>query len=62
MSEGTSYFELLDAARKERALLLLRDAELTLEQVAERVGYSELSNFTRAFKRWTGTTPKRFRS
>ncbi|MEY4511684.1 MAG: hypothetical protein RLZZ450_3806 [Pseudomonadota bacterium] len=62
MSEGTSYFELLDAARKERALLLLRDPALTLEQVAERVGYSELSNFTRAFKRWTGTTPKRFRS
>jgi AraC-like DNA-binding protein len=62
MSEGTSYFELLDTARKERALLLLRDADLTLEQVADRVGYSELSNFTRAFKRWTGTTPKRFRS
>lgn len=62
MSEGTSYFELLDAARKERALLLLRSPDLTLEQVAERVGYSELSNFTRAFRRWTGTTPKRFRS
>ncbi|MDB4974850.1 MAG: Transcriptional regulator, AraC family [Myxococcaceae bacterium] len=61
MVEGTSYVELLDAARKERALLLLRSPELTLEQVAEQVGYSELSNFTRAFRRWTGVTPRRFR-
>jgi len=62
MSEGTSYFELLDTARKERALSLVKSNDLTLEQVAERVGYSELSNFTRAFRRWTGTTPKRYRT
>lgn len=61
MNEGTSYVELLDAARKERAVALLRSSDLTLEQVAERVGYSELSNFTRAFRRWTGMTPRRFR-
>jgi AraC-like DNA-binding protein len=61
MVEGTSYVELLDAARKERALLLLRSPSLTLEQVAEQVGYSELSNFTRAFRRWTGVTPRKFR-
>jgi len=62
MTEGTSYVELLDTARKERALALLRSPELTLEQVAERVGYSELSNFTRAFRRWTGVTPRKYRT
>ena len=61
MAEGTSYAELLDAARKERALSLLRVKDLSFSQVAERVGYSELSNFTRAFRRWTGMTPRRFR-
>ena len=34
---------------------------LSLEEVAERVGYSEAANFTRAFRRWTGMTPAAFR-
>jgi AraC-like DNA-binding protein len=61
MEHGTSYALLLDQARRERTLLLLQSAELSLADIAERVGYTELSNFTRAFRRWTGVTPHRFR-
>jgi AraC-like DNA-binding protein len=58
---GTSYSALLDDLRKERALLLLRDGTLSLDQVAERLGYSDVANFTRAFRRFTGKTPGTFR-
>jgi AraC-like DNA-binding protein len=59
--EGTSFSQILDEERRERALLLVHSPELSLEQVAERVGYTDLANFTRAFRRWTGTTPAAFR-
>jgi len=60
-AEGTSFSEILDEERRERALLLVHSLALSLEQVAERVGYTDLANFTRAFRRWTGTTPAAFR-
>lgn len=62
MEQGTSFAELLDTARKERALMLLKSGDLPLADVAEQVGYTELSNFTRAFRRWTGVTPHKFRA
>jgi AraC-like DNA-binding protein len=58
---GLSYSALLDEQRRNRALLLLRNGELSAEAVAERLGYSDAANFTRAFRRWTGTTPRRYR-
>ncbi|MRG93071.1 AraC family transcriptional regulator [Polyangium spumosum] len=54
---GTSYSDLLDDLRRERAMLLLRDESLSREQIAERLGYSDAANFARAFRRWTGKTP-----
>ena len=33
---------------------------LTLEEIAERLGYGEVSNFIHAFKRWKGVAPRRF--
>lgn len=59
--QGTSYSELLDKLRQERAALLLDDPELSVQEVADLVGYSDTANFTRAFKRWTGLTPQAFR-
>ncbi len=59
--EGTGFGAILDEQRKERALLLLRSGDLSVESVADRVGYSDVANFTRAFRRWTGTTPTAFR-
>jgi AraC-like DNA-binding protein len=58
---GTSYSELLDKERCERALLLLRSVDRSLEEVAARLGYSTVPNFARAFRRWTGQTPAGWR-
>ncbi len=60
-AEGESFSELLDRERREKALLLLSSRDLTLEQISERVGYSTVPNFVRAFRRWTGKTPAAFR-
>jgi AraC-like DNA-binding protein len=54
---GTSFQAVLDDLRRERALVLLDRAALSLDEIAERLGYSDTANFTRAFKRWTGQTP-----
>jgi AraC-like DNA-binding protein len=58
---GTSYSQLVAELLYSRALQYLRDESLSMEQVAERLGYSDAANFTRAFRRWSGTTPALFR-
>jgi AraC-like DNA-binding protein len=58
--EGTRFSEVLDRARAERAKQLLHTT-MPLAEIAARIGFSELSPFTRAFKRWTGTTPGAYR-
>jgi len=60
-AHGTSYTAILDETRRQRALLLLEDRSLPLAEIASRLGYTELPNFTRAFRKWTGTTPSAFR-
>jgi AraC-like DNA-binding protein len=59
--ERTAFSDLLEEERRERALLLLRSGDLSIERVAERVGYSDVANFNRAFRRWTGKTPAAYR-
>jgi AraC-like DNA-binding protein len=59
--EGTTFKELADHARREEALRLVGGTELALEAVAERLGYSDLANFSRAFRRWVGATPGAYR-
>jgi AraC-like DNA-binding protein len=58
---GSSLSALLDAERRDRALLLLRSDDDSLAEVAERVGYRSVQNFERAFQRWTGITPAAYR-
>jgi AraC-like DNA-binding protein len=60
-AEGISFSDIADALQEQQARALLRDDRLSLEQVAERLGYSDVSNFTRAFRRWTGETPAAWR-
>jgi len=55
-AEGTSYRELVNEVRRFLAEEFLQDG-LTVEDVAERLGFSEASSFIRAFKGWTGHTP-----
>jgi AraC-like DNA-binding protein len=59
--EATSFGVLLDTFRREASAHLLRDRGLAVEEVAFMLGYSEPSTFYRAFRRWTGLTPRRFR-
>jgi AraC-like DNA-binding protein len=56
-----SYTDLLEEQRREVALLLLRGQGLSVEEVAEQLGYSDPSNFRRAFQRWTGVSPAAYR-
>ncbi len=40
---------------------LLDNSQITIAEVAHRLGYTDIANFTRAFKRWTGITPSGYR-
>jgi AraC-like DNA-binding protein len=59
--QGTSFSRLLQAVRFGKAQRLLRDPEMPLKEIAKRLGYNDLANFMRAFKRWTGVGPSEFR-
>lgn len=52
---------LVDDTRRRLSLLHLRDQKNTLTDVSYLVGYSEVSAFNRAFRRWTGSTPSDYR-
>lgn len=60
-SSGLSFQDLLDQLRSAHALRLLAEPGLSVEQIAEQVGYSSAANFHRAFRRWNGTAPGAFR-
>ncbi len=60
--EGTSFQELKDNLRRDRAIYLLSRAELTIQTIAEQLGFSEPSAFHRAFKKWTDLTPGAYRA
>jgi len=60
-AEGTSFRALLEEVRAALAVELLKKQRLTVEVVADRLGYSESSAFVRAFKRWQGTCPAAYR-
>ena len=59
--EGTSFSELLDVYRSAESRRLLATTPLPLSDVAAALGYAEQSAFTRAFVRWRGVTPLRWR-
>lgn len=58
---GISWQQLLDRTREQLARQYLADASLTLGDIALLLGFSEQSAFTRAFRRWTDSTPARTR-
>ena len=57
-SEGTTFRRLLDEVRLDLAQRYLRQAGLSVEEVAYLLGYSDASAFHRAFRRWTGRAPR----
>jgi AraC-like DNA-binding protein len=58
--EGTSFRSLLNEARSTVAVDLLRNVGLTVEEVSTRLGYTEVSTFSHAFKRWHGVAPSAY--
>lgn len=59
--EGTSFQQLKDIVRRDKAMHLLLRSDLSVFEIAEQVGYSDTAVFSRAFKKWTGESPKRYR-
>ena len=60
-AEGATFKSIVDEARKEYTLAELRINDISVSEVAFRLGYKDLSSFYRAYKRWTGTTPVSYR-
>lgn len=60
-AEGTSFSTLVDEVRYRHATSLLSRTDFTLEQIADELGYSDVANFSRAFKRWSGRSPSNWR-
>ena len=60
--EDTSYQQVLDEVRRELARQYLRESPMSVCEVTFRLGFSDQSSFTRAFRRWTGVTPGEFRN
>jgi AraC-like DNA-binding protein len=60
--EGQSFQQLKDQFRRKQAFDLLRHSDKSLQDISEMLGYSELSAFSRAFKKWTGRNPGDVRS
>lgn len=60
-ARGWSFQKLLDSERGTLAQRYLLDSDMTIAGVAERLGYSDVSSFNRAFRRWAGLPPGRYR-
>ena len=59
--EGTSFSLLLDEARKELALRYIGEDHMSIKETTYVLGFSEPANFSRAFRRWTGLSPTKFK-
>jgi AraC-like DNA-binding protein len=60
--EGVAFAEILDELRTALARRYLADRELPVTEIAWLLGYREVSSLTHACRRWTGMTPRQFRS
>ncbi|QJI32212.1 helix-turn-helix domain-containing protein [Pseudomonas sp. ADAK18] len=59
---GIDFDALRDETRRSEAFQLLASGKYTATEIAYMVGYSDPAHFTRAFKRWTGSPPSRYRA
>ncbi|MBW0148604.1 AraC family transcriptional regulator [Marinobacter arenosus] len=60
--EGLGFHELVEQVRKDKALRYVAADHYALGEIAFLLGFSELSAFSRAFKRWTGMAPAQYRA
>lgn len=61
-AEGARFSELVEKQRHALAKMHLSQRLLSLDEIADRLGYGEQTSFGRAFKRWTGMTPQQYRA
>lgn len=59
--QGQSYQALKDSVRRERAIAWLADRQLSLEDIAVALGFSDVRAFYKGFRKWTGTNPGHYR-
>jgi AraC-like DNA-binding protein len=59
---GWTYKQVVDDLRRQLALRYVKDPRLRLSQLAFLLGFSENAAFVHAFRRWTGSTPMRYRA
>jgi AraC-like DNA-binding protein len=62
MRRGTTFQNVLDQVRFDAARHLLHLTRIPVPRIASSLGYSNASSFTRAFRRWSGDTPARYRA
>jgi AraC-like DNA-binding protein len=60
-AEGASFTTLRESELRDRAIALVRSSTLSYAQIAERLGYSHVTSFERAFRRWTSRSPAEIR-
>ncbi len=58
---GTSYQKLVDKFRCDYAIECLQEGSMSIEDIAEALGFSDVANFRHAFKKWSGLPPTAFR-
>lgn len=61
LAQGWQYQQLIDQVREIHARRYLSDPTLSITHIGQQLGYADSSGFHRAFKKWTGLTPRDFR-
>lgn len=59
---GSSFLQLLDQVKQQDAERLLHQGDMDIQQIANTLGYENPTNFSRAFKKWTGKTPREYKA
>jgi AraC-like DNA-binding protein len=62
VDEGTSFHELLEDVRRTLAVEHVKSGRFAIEEIAYMLGYSDLANFRRAFRRWESVPPSAYRA
>jgi AraC-like DNA-binding protein len=60
--DGVSFQAVVDGVRRTLAVELLENTHMAIDQIADRVGFSDATSFRKAFKKWTGRSPSGFRT
>ena len=56
LAEETSFQKILNDVRSQMAIEYLQNSDFSIEEIADRLGFSDATNFRHAFKKWTGRT------